>query len=335
MKEQRNPLVDITRLAAAIGIILCHVNLTDYGTVGIFFGQFLSVRFSVMFFLAIIGYYLEKSYEAGRNPIPRRLSSFLRAYGSWSLVYLALSFVMVVLIQKVPLGQFLVGKARDFLLSGSYYHFWFYPAVIYSLLFIGGVKKLLGHRALQFLVPLALLLYLVGLLGTGYLPIGLQIPGLRSLYTAKAFQVLMPLCFLGFPSIVLGMTVVHKNRACSGSLLLLAVAAYVAESAILCFFLSWWENPQMLISTPVLTVLFLSWIQNRNCSTFPEKANLTLLRVVSSGMYNIHPLILAMLAIIIPNLNGLWTFLLCTVCSVLFGWMLYYLRKIKIFALFI
>lgn len=335
MKEQRNPFVDVTRLVAAIGIILCHVNLTDYGTVGIFLGQFLSVRFSVMFFLAIIGFYLEKSYEAGRNPIPRRLSSFLRAYGSWSLIYLALSFVMVVLIQKVPLGQFLVNKGRDLLLSGSYYHFWFYPAVIYSLLFIGGVKKLLGHRALQILVPLASLLYLLGLLGTGYLPMGQQMPVLGSLYRADAFDTLMPLFFLGFPSMVLGMAVAHKKRTCSGSLLMLAVAAYIAESAILCFLLGWWENPQMLLSTPVLTALFLCWVQNRNCNAFPKKVNLSLLRVISSGMYNIHPLILAMLAIVIPNLNGLWTFLLCTVCSVAFGQVLYYLRKRKIFALFI
>ena len=332
MENKRNALVDITRVAAAAGIILCHVDLSGYGAMGVLFGQFLSVRFSVMFFLAIIGFYVEKSCREGKGAAGKRVRSFLRVYGAWSLVYLALSFVMSVLIQEVPVKLFLVSKVKGLLFSGSYYHFWFYPAVIYSLLFIGGVKKLLGDRTLHFLVPLALTLYVVGLLGTGYLPIGQKVPILRNFYGGEAFETVMHLFFLGFPSIVLGMAVAQKNGKCSGYLLLLAVAAYVSESMMLCMCFGWRENPQMLISTPVLTMLFLKWVQNKNVQ---KKLNLTLLRVVSSGMYNVHPLFLAVFAVVIPNLNGLWTFLLCTVCSVVFGWMLHCFRKIKLIGMFV
>jgi len=333
MDNKRNALVDITRVAAAVGIILSHVDLTGYGAAGVLFGQFLSVRFSLMFFLAIIGFYLEKGYQAGEEPALRRAGSLTRVYGAWSLIYLALSFVMLVVIEKEPLGHFLVSKAKDFLFSGSYYHFWFYPAVIYALLFIGGAKKLLGRRALGFLLPLALVLYAVGTLGTGYLPMGQRIPVLRNLYAAEWFEAVMHLCFLGFPAIVFGMAAAHGESACSNTLLLLAAAGYVAESIILCLHLGWREDPQMLISTPLLTVLFLRWIRNRGFTT--GKINTSLCRVVSAGMYNVHPLFLAAFAIVIPGMSGLWTFALCVLCSALFGWVLYGLRKIRFFARFI
>jgi len=333
MGEKRNALIDITRVAAAVGIILCHVDMTGYGAVGTLFSQFLTVRFPLMFFLAVIGFYAEKACQAGKAPIFKRVCSLARVYGVWSLVYLALSFVLLVLIQKMPLDQYLVSRAKGFFFSGSYYHFWFYPAVIYALLFIGGVKRLLGGRALQVLTPLAAVLYIVGLLGTGYLPVGRQIPGLSVLYEAKDFEAVMHLACLGFPAIVFGMAAAHLNRKRSGILLLIAAAAYAAESVILCLLLGWNENPQMLISTPFMTVLFLQWAQNSSLTV--RNADPWLLRTVSAGMYNVHPLVLAALAMVLPGMSDLWAFLVCTACSALFGWMLYRLRKIRFFALFI
>lgn len=329
MADNRNAAVDVTRVAAAAGIILCHTDLTACGALGMLLNKFLSVRFSLMFFLAIIGYYLEKSYRAGRNPVPGRVRSLIRLYGVWSLVYVGLSFLM----RDVPLGQFLAEKIKGFFLSGSHYHFWFYPAAIYSLLLIGGVKKLLGERAIRFLMPLALTLYGVGLLGTGYLLIGQQSPGLSVLYGAEGFDDVMHLALLGFPSIVFGMAAANRERECPGWLLLLAAAAYVGESVILCLCFGWREDPQMLLTTPVLTVLFLHWVTGR--TAWKGSVNGSLLRTVSSGMYNVHPLFLAVFAIILPGLDGLWAFALCTACSAGFGWTLYQLRKNKIMTLFI
>ena len=217
MGNKRNAVIDMTRIGAAMGIILCHVDLTGYGAVGTFLGQFLTARFSLMFFLAVIGFYLEKSHQTGQAAIGKRVASLVRLYGLWSLVYLGFSFVMLVLIQKMPVGQFLISRVRGFFLTGSYYHFWFYPAAIYSLLIIGGVKKLLGQRTIRFLMPLAVVLYLVGLLGTGYLPLGQQIPGLKLLYGLEDFEALMHLFLLGFPAVVFGMAAANGDRKVSGS----------------------------------------------------------------------------------------------------------------------
>ena len=332
MSDKRNALIDAARLAAAAGIILSHVDLSGCGAAGTLFGQFLSVRVSLMFFLAVIGYYVEKSCQTGENPIFRRVCSLFRLYGAWSLVYLALSFVMVVLVQGVPLGQFLISKVKSFFFSGSYYHLWFYPAAIYGLLFIGGAKKLLGHRAHAFLMPLALLLYGAGILGTGYLPLGMQLPGLSRLYAADFFEPIMHICCLGFPSLVFGMAAARKSAGRSTAVLLAAAAVYGAESVVLCLFLRWQENPQMLMSTPLLTVLFLQWCQSRSLPLGREK--LSLFRTVSAGMYHVHPLFLAVFAIVLPGLRGLWSFLLCVICSAVFGSLLHYLKKYKLFALF-
>lgn len=334
MGNGRNVPIDITRVAAAVGIILSHVDMTGYGSAGVLCGQFLSVRFSLMFFLAVIGFYVEKEYQAGKTPVPRRVCALLRIYGVWSLIYLVLSFVMLVFIQKMPLGQYLLSRIKSFLFSGSYYHFWFYPAAIYALVFIGCVKRLLGNRALRVLVPLAVVLYTIGLLGTGYLPIGRQIHGLRAIYGQEEFETVMHLLFLGFPAVVFGMAAAQeKGKRVSGRMLLLAAAAYVAESVILCVVLGWREDPQMLISTPLLTVLFLRWAQNSTPKT--GRGNTLFCRVLSAGIYNVHPLLLAAFAIVLPDLSGIWSFLMCAVFAACFGWMLYRVRNNRFFALFL
>lgn len=333
MRERRNALVDVTRVAAAVGIILCHTDMTGYGAVGRLAGQFLLVRFSLMFFLAVIGYYVEKSFQDGKNPVFKRVCSLMRVYGVWSLVYLVLSFVMLVLLGKMPLSQYLISRVKGFLFTGSYYHFWFYPAVIYALLLIGGVKKLLGRHALSFLLPLAAALYVTGLLGTGYLPVGQRIPGLRALYAAESFEAIMHLFFLGFPAIVFGMAAAQTRKARSGRAVLLTAAAYVAESVVLCMVLGWDEDPQMLITTPFLTVAFLQWVQN--CRWRAAWVNPSLCRTVSSAMYNVHPLLLAGFAMVLPDMVGLRAFLLCTAASAACGWVLYLLRKNRLIALFI
>ena len=143
----------------------------------------------------------------------------------------------------------------------------------------------------------------------------------------------MHLAFLGFPSIVFGMAASHKPQTPSGRNVLLAAAAYAAECVILCMILGWRENPQMLISTPLLTVMYLRWIQNSRLTA--EHVNTSLLRTVSAGMYNIHPLLLAAFAIVLPELNGIAAFVLCTAGSAFAGWTLYRLRKNPFFALFI
>ncbi len=327
MDDKRNALIDITRVVAAVGIILSHVDLTSYGKMGALLNQFLSVRFSLMFFLAVIGFYLEKSYQKGNKPALKRVYSLARVYFAWSVVYLILSFVMLVVIQKMPILQYLTSRIKGFFFTGSYYHFWFYPAVIYSVLLIGLTKRLLGNRALNLLLPLAVVLYAVGLIGTGYYPIGDQIPYLQSFYRAKDFEGIMHLAFLGFPGVVFGMAAARGEGKCSGRILAVSAAAYIAESIILCLVLDWRRDPQMLITAPVLTYVFLKWSKNKTCKL--KGINPSLLRTISAGMYNVHPLFLAGFSVALTDLGGVLAFVACTAMSVVFGLALYGMRKVK------
>ena len=143
----------------------------------------------------------------------------------------------------------------------------------------------------------------------------------------------MRLFLLGFPAVVFGMEAAHEKRKQSGAMVLLAAALYVAESVLLCLILGWREDPQMLISTPLLTILFLRFIQSSGLTA--DWANPMLCRTVSSGMYNIHPLLLAGFALVLPGLDGLWAFMLCAALSAFAGWALYRLRKNRFFALFL
>lgn len=333
MSDKRNALIDVVRAAAAAGIILSHADLSSYGAVGAFFSQFLSVRFSLMFFLAVIGFYLEKSYLQGKTPALKRAGSLTRVYALWSLVYLALSFLMLVVVQKMSLDEYFLSRIKGFFFSGSYYHFWFYPAAIYAILFIGALKKFLGNHSMYVLLPISVLLYVFGLFGTGYLPIGREIPKLSAVYALNDFEAFMHLALLGFPSVIFGMAAAHMKRKTSGRVVLLAALAYVIEAVVLCFVLSWREDPQMLITTPILTILFLNWARDSKFTV--SRLSPAFFRTVSAGMYNVHPLIFAAFSLVLPGLDGLAAFCACLVISVLFGCVHYRLRNIRFFSWFL
>ena len=53
----------------------------------------------------------------------------------------------------------------DLLFNGSYYHLWYMVGIIYSMVLIGLLCKL---KLTKMLLPLAVVCYVVGLLGTSY-----------------------------------------------------------------------------------------------------------------------------------------------------------------------
>ena len=57
----------------------------------------------------------------------------------------------------------------DFLFNGSYYHLWYMVGIIYSIAIIYLICKL---NLSKVLLPLAIVCYVIGLLGTSYYGIG-------------------------------------------------------------------------------------------------------------------------------------------------------------------
>ena len=91
--------------------------------------------------------------------------------------------------------SFLQGCIYRFVVTGSYEHFWFFPALIFSvclttLLFKVGSRKML--------IPLSIFLYIIGCLGCAYYNLAVQLPGLGSLFSFSQFNLIRRVLLMGW-----------------------------------------------------------------------------------------------------------------------------------------
>lgn len=158
--KSRNCSIDIFRILFAIYVVALHsipIWLDSHPFLSVTILSFF--RFSVPFFLMISGYYFFKKSENYLSNIFIYLKKIIITYFFWSCLYFVISFISWG--YKSPVG-FLVNCVYSFLVSGSYYHLWYFPALIFAiclsaLFYRLGLKKTLF--CISFLVyPLCYLL---------------------------------------------------------------------------------------------------------------------------------------------------------------------------------
>lgn len=92
----------------------------------------------------------------------------------------------------------------DILFNGSYYHLWYMVGIIYSIAMIYLICKL---KLSKVLLPLAIVCYVIGLLGTSYYGIGRRLPALNVLFDSGWFLSIRRIFLMGFPFTALGWTI--------------------------------------------------------------------------------------------------------------------------------
>ena len=96
----------------------------------------------------------------------------------------------------------------DFLFNGSYYHLWYMVAVIYSMVIICLICKL---KLTKVLFTLAVICYVIGLLGTSYYGIGCRLPALNALFDSRWFLSIRRIFLMGFPFTALGWVISERK----------------------------------------------------------------------------------------------------------------------------
>lgn len=193
--------IDIARLLAAILVVAIHTQaitwFSDYSNGSI---QILS-RVAVPFFFCTSGYFLHKNYtNRGFPAIAATFWKTVKLYFVLSLVY----FTVVFLSAPALLHESKKWMLVDFLLNGSYYHLWYMVGTVYSIAIIYLVCKL---KLMKVLLPLAVICYAIGLLGTSYYSIGNRLPVLNVLFNSGWFLSIRRIFFMGFPFTALGWTI--------------------------------------------------------------------------------------------------------------------------------
>ena len=192
--KERNCSIDIFRYVCAIMVVMIHVRpLEEFSEHLGYVTSNIIPRIAVPFFFVVSGYYYIQKLENNEKVFTKYIRGLLKIYLIWSIVYFIVNFVEW---GHKDIVGFVVDSALKFFVLGSYYHLWFFPAMIVSvcivtLFFRVGVKKLL--------IPFSIVFYIIGCLGTSYYSIGVRLPGIGQLFDMEQFLIIRRIFLMGFP----------------------------------------------------------------------------------------------------------------------------------------
>jgi len=269
--KKRNNSIDIFRYIFALIVVGIHLDIfIDINTKTFLFLSQYFLRVALPFFFLTSGYYYIKNVLKGKVIFKKRLKSILYIYLIWTIIYYIISFLKNVVVSNYPIKTYLLERIMFFFFNGSFYHLWYIPALIYTMIIITIVYKLFGEKGIKIFAIISLVFYLFGIFGSAYYNIGSSIKILKVIYDTKAFLIFRGIFCMGFPYFSLGYfiikitenfhTLVKKTyKFIIGFVLLL----YVIEIYFLVFILEWIERPQLFFMLyPFTGAIFIVLLMN-------------------------------------------------------------------------
>lgn len=169
--------IELGRVIAILAIVAMHCQMFltywQYDNTpwfGYVFNQ--ATRFAVPLFFLISGYLIQpKLTSQPMVTLWHYLAPLLKVYIIWSIICLAMPFNLRVVAEQGYLAeregywQFLADTPLNSVLEGGLVHLWFIPALMCAALLTG---LLVRFNKLSLLLPLAVLLYVYGVLAGSY-----------------------------------------------------------------------------------------------------------------------------------------------------------------------
>ena len=195
--KQRINSIDFFRLVCALLVVSIHTrpfeDQNDFW--GFVFVQVLP-RIAVPFFFCVSGYFYIKNLEAGKKCVFSTFIKVLKTYLVWSIIYLVIDITENLLRHSFSFVPYFKDFLLRFFFYGSYYHFWYFIALLFSILIVGLFYKL---RAQKVLILLSVVLYIVGLLGESYYALGNQVPVFSRFINSSIFTDIRRIVLMGLP----------------------------------------------------------------------------------------------------------------------------------------
>ncbi|TDW20329.1 peptidoglycan/LPS O-acetylase OafA/YrhL [Breznakia blatticola] len=327
--------LDILKYISAILIMILHLrpflNFSDQ--LDLTFNNIIT-RICVPIFFIVTGYFVAKKQNNNENYITDYVKRTIPLYLVWSLLYLPI--LIGTILQNLPIMSEYLSKINIALplliilsmlllpvvilialcYTGIYYHLWYFPAIIFSLLVL---KKWTKKFNIKYLLAISFILLLFGATETYYGVLPVSIKDVLSYYY-NIFFTTRNFLFFGLFYVVLGYFVGTKEKAYS---------KYCFTKLIISFFLLVFEaillhdtnrlNSNILLScVPLTYYLFISviYITNKIKLKF-QFGNL------SKYYYLLHPMVIFIMSLLIkdignyPYLNIFMVLLITHIISIL------------------
>ncbi len=296
------PFLDLARFPAALLVIAIHISplafineRADFILTGII------GRVAVPFFIMVTGYFTLKPKRRRRNTFP---GSTVKKIFILYVIAIALYLPVNIYAGQIPLWTnggdspdplWILSLIRWIFVDGTFYHLWYFPALVTGLILVSLLLKVCSHRCV---LIVAALLYIFGLMGDSYYGLASQIPALKTVYDG-----IFSICtytrnglFYVPLFLVLGRQLALKGPEFfkNGPLLLTAFLAMTGEGLILHHF-DLQRHDSMYIFLPLVMyfvfclLLDLNQRFKKNCCPCPS---FKIFRRISMIMYIIHPLMI-------------------------------------------
>lgn len=239
--------IEYFRLAAAFLVVAIHCSpLTTYSETADFILTRAVARVAVPFFFMVTGFFV-----LGR---PEKLRRFLKRtallYLACILLYLPLNLYSGALSGLTP-----VGALRELLFEGTFYHLWYFPAVLLG----AAIASLLMRTRAGLAIAAAL--YVLGLLGDSYWGLISGVPWLSDVYEVIFSLVGYTRNGLFFAPLFLLLGARLRGREASGkgeAAGLGAALALVLCEALLLRHLGWQRHDSMYVFLPAVMYFLFS-----------------------------------------------------------------------------
>ena len=245
-------------------------------------------RIAVPFFFCVSGLFFFRKLEAGEECV---LSTFLRIfklYVFWSIIYLVKDVVVNVYTRQMSLSGFVKDFFIRFFIYGTSYHFWFFIALMISVIIVGVFYRLKLKKLLMFL---SVLLYIAGLLGESYFFLGNSIPFYSEFINSSSFIFIRRVFFMGLPFFVSGYfadyLLKHLSNGKVNFLLVLSVLLFLFEIVVLKYF----GLAKSVVITAFLYILVLFvmiWLIKHPMASKTKSANK--FRGLANYTFFVHPI---------------------------------------------
>ncbi len=269
MRTEKGAALDWARLAAALLVVCNHTApLASFTAAGDFFLSRVMARLAVPLFLMISGYFLEQSdWQSAR----RLMKKTALLYAAAAALYLPLNLYA---------GQVTPDFFRKLATDGTFYHLWYFPALLLGV----PLAKRLRRLGLRAALAAAGALYLIGLGGDSYYGLMARLPAAEALYGAFFRVFSYTRCGLFYVQLflLLGAAGLRLSRSAAALGTLAGLAAMTAEA----FWLrsrGLQRHDSMYLLLPLVMVCLFAWLLAANRGQRRD------LRTLSALVYLLHP----------------------------------------------
>ena len=161
MERSNYNLIDLLKYICAILVVAVHVNpLKDLSEWANFVVINIFGRVAVPFFFVCAGYFIANNLKKrGDVYIKDYMISLMKTYIIWSIIYLPFGILWVQSNLDIPIILYPIALIYAFFNVGTFYHLWYVPALVFSVLVTFFYTKKFSLRSLFIW---GLILYTIG-----------------------------------------------------------------------------------------------------------------------------------------------------------------------------